>query len=540
VRALRSRAAVAALRWGLALVAASALLLAFRARLDEAHGALILLLVVLGGSADGGRVVGLGLSGAAFLLFNWIFVVPYGTLAVSDPRDWLVLVAFLVTSVVAASLLQRAQREALLATARAAEVDRLATLGAETLSAGRAEDALAAVADVIQRTTGVDRCEIFRRRDGDGGLELAASAPAPGEPGEPGGARRDAGEESSLPRWVAESGNAAGALHDGTVHVYQARPGPDELARLAPRSARTLLLPLAARRQTVGVLRLTRADGLALDADGWRFLDAISYYAALAVERVRLIADAERAAALREADRLKDALLASVSHDLRTPLTTIKALAHDLRTPGDERAAVIEQEADRLNRMVADLLDLSRLGAGSLRVRPEVNAVDDLLGALVQRVEPTLGGRPLAVSLPAGDALLLARFDLPHSLRILVNLVENAARYAPGPSPIEVAAARAGEEVAVRVLDRGPGVPAGEGERIFEPFYRPPGAPPDVGGAGLGLAIARQLAEAQGGRLEYTPRPGGGSEFTLRLPAAALDEPASPEAPAERPGARSS
>jgi len=226
---------------------------------------------------------------------------------------------------------------------------------------------------------------------------------------------------------------------------------------------------------------------------------------------------------LREADRLKDALIASVSHDLRTPLTTIKALAHDLRESGDHRAVTIEEEADRLNRLVADLLDLSRLQAGGVHLHVELNAVDDLVGTLVQRVSGALGRRELQVMLDENGTLLLGRFDLAQSLRVLVNLVENAYKYAPAGTPIEVRAWRDGSFVALAVSDRGPGIPPDEQARIFEPFYRPPGRTPDVGGAGLGLAIARRLAEAQGGTLTYADRAGGGSVFTLRLPAATAD-----------------
>jgi two-component system sensor histidine kinase KdpD len=220
---------------------------------------------------------------------------------------------------------------------------------------------------------------------------------------------------------------------------------------------------------------------------------------------------------------LKDALIASVSHDLRTPLTTIKALAHELGASGDERAATIEEEADRLNRLVADLLDLSRLQAGGIPVRLELNVVDDLVGALVQRVSAALRGRELRVSIE-GDALLVGRFDLAHSLRVLVNLVENAHKYSPAGTPIDLRVYRENNCIAFAVSDRGPGVAADQREHIFEPFYRAPGSPPDVGGAGLGLAIARRLAEAQAGTLAYESRPAGGSVFTLRLPAGELAE----------------
>jgi two-component system sensor histidine kinase KdpD len=170
---------------------------------------------------------------------------------------------------------------------------------------------------------------------------------------------------------------------------------------------------------------------------------------------------------------------------------------------------------------VADLLDLSRLQAGGMPVHLELTAVDDLAGALVQRVSGALQGRELKVSIE-GDALLVGRFDLAHSLRILVNLVENAHKYSPPGLPVELRISREDGWIAFAVADRGPGVPADQTERIFEPFYRTPGSPPDVGGAGLGLTIARRLAEAQGGTVTFERRPAGGSLFVLRLPAADL------------------
>ncbi|HEV3077788.1 MAG TPA: ATP-binding protein [Thermoanaerobaculia bacterium] len=271
---------------------------------------------------------------------------------------------------------------------------------------------------------------------------------------------------------------------------------------------------------TVATQLLGRANAEAAAAR--RRAEEIDRLAALSVQ---LAAEAEHAEALREADRLKDALLASVSHDLRTPLTTIKALAHDLAAAGDERAAVIEQQADRLNHMVADLLDLSRLNAGGVPMQTEINAAEDLVGAAIQQVAGALGERELRTSLALREPMPVGRFDFVHSLRILVNLIENALKYSPADAPIEVAMRGEGEWIAIAVADRGRGVPPAERERIFEPFYRPAGGSPDgarAGGAGLGLAIARRLAEAQAGTLTYEDRPEGGSVFTLRLPAARL------------------
>lgn len=342
------------------LALTTALLLRWRAELDKVHVALAYLLVVLGASAVGGRTLGLVTAGASFVLFNYVFLPPYYTLVINDPLDWGVLVAFLVTGVVAAQLLARAQEEAARARRHAEEV-------------------------------------------------------------------------------------------------------------------------------------------------------------------VRLTAEAERAKALVEADRLKDVLLATVSHDLRTPLTTIRALAQQISVDGDERALAIAEEVDRLNRQVADLLDLSQLRAGALVVRPVINAAEDLLGVALQRVGGLAQGRELRASLDPGEPVLLGRFDFTHALRALVNLLENALKYTPADAPVECAVRRDGTMLRFDVSDRGPGIPEQERARMFEPFLRGSGAR-QVGGTGLGLAIARGLIEAQGGRLMYHPRDGGGSVFSLLLPAADVRE----------------
>jgi K+-sensing histidine kinase KdpD len=338
----RARASIWALAF-LALAAATVALFAARTHLGEAHVALVFLLVVLGASAAGGRILGITTSLVAFLAFDWFFLPPYNTLLVRNPFDWLVLLVFLITSVVAAQLLYRARSE--------------------------------------------------------------------------------------------------------------------------------------------------RA----------------------AVERVE---------ALREADKLKDALLASVSHDLRTPLTTIKALAHELQPLGDERTFIIEEQADRLNRFVTDLLEVARLEGGALPLDIQLNAADDLLGAVVQQVSGRGDQDRLKVSLDDPSTLSFGRFDFVHSLRILGNLVDNAFKYAPAGSPIEVSGGVEGDKLIFRVSDRGNGIAAAERDGAFTPFYRSPARAAGPQSAGLGLSIARRLAEAQGGTLTYADREGGGAIFELRLPAA--------------------
>ena len=158
----------------------------------------------------------------------------------------------------------------------------------------------------------------------------------------------------------------------------------------------------------------------------------------------------------------------------------------------------------------------------------EVNTVDDLIGAALRRAEALLRTRQVDVDMPDDD-LLTGRFDLTNALRALVNLIENACRYSPPASPITIQARREDGQLRISVLDRGPGVPPEERERIFEPFYRPRGTAPDVRGTGLGLSIARGLAVAQGGGVEFEPREGGGASFSLLLPAADVAVPSEPD-----------
>jgi two-component system sensor histidine kinase KdpD len=447
--------------WLAVTVAVTALISIWRDTIDQVHVVLTYLLVVLGASASGGRRLGVTLALVGFLLIDY-FQPPYGTMLVDKPLDLLSLAAFLLTSLVSTQLLARAQAEAAEARRRAGEVASLARLGSETLTAGRAADALERVAEVIRTTLGMQECEI---------------APS---------------TERVEARWERD---ASGGI-------------------------KGILIPLLVQDRPVGSLRLANEVGVRLDEAKLRFLDAITYYAALAVDRVRLVAEAEHAEALREADRLKDIVLASVSHDLRTPLTTIKALAQSEGMQGNRSAAAIEEQADRLTRLVSDLLDLSRLKGGGFAVTPEINTAEDLIGAAVRQTRGLFGDRPLRTVIDLDSPALVGHFDFSQSLRVLCNLLENAVRYSPTSQPIELAARRIGDQLEFTVADRGPGISPDDIARIFEPFYRATSATPDAGRAGLGLSIARTLAEMQGGCVTYTPRAGGGSIFSLKLPAA--------------------
>ncbi len=508
--------------WSFLLVAVTSAMVALREPLDTAHVALGLLLVVLGGSAAAGQGLGVALALAAFFAFNFFFLEPYHTLVVSHPLDWLVLAAFLVTGLVGARLLNRAQERATTARRRAVEVERLASLGAETLNAGRAEEALRAVLEVIRGTLRVGCCEIRLPRGTSAMPGPMRSGTCPGmEP---------AGEDDawSLVSWVGEKQSVAAERADGTKWIGEPKTTASATRWPPPGTPlRSLFIPLLVRDRLVGVLCIRDARAFVLDPSQEQFLSALSYYAALGVERVALVAEADRAEAFQQADALKTALITGVSHDLRTPLTSIKALAHTLRERGSEEGAAIEEEADRLNRLVADLLDLSRLNAGAMPLRIEFNTAEDLVGAALRQLSPALSDRRITTGFnDGGNGVVLAgRFDFVQSLRALVNLVENAAKYSEPHAPIELHVTRRGNALDFTVRDFGAGVQVAERERIFEPFYRAPGARADVGGAGLGLAIARRLAVEQGGDVRLEVPTGGGSAFVLSLPAADVPSP---------------
>jgi two-component system sensor histidine kinase KdpD len=450
--------------WIVIAIVVTLVLLRARESIDQVHVVLVYLLIVLGASASGGRWLGVTLAGTAYFLIDYFFQRPYGEITHNKPLDWLALFAFLITALVSTQLLARAQAEAEESERRAEEVASLARVGSETLSAGRAEDALARVAEVTSQTLGMRECTIVPSH------EVVEAA------------------------W--ERNSSGGILG--------------------------ILIPLSVQGRSVGSLRLANDTPVVLAPAQMRFLDAIAHYAALAVERVRLVAEAEHAEALREADRLKDIVLASVSHDLRTPLTTIKALAQSEAMQGNASAAAIEEQADRLGRLVSDLLDLSRLKGGGFYAVPELNTAEDLIGAAVRQTRGLFGGRQLRTVIDLSSPALVGHFDFSQSLRVLCNLLENATRYSPPSQPIELGARHEGAVLVFTVSDRGPGINPDDIQRVFEPFFRAKAAAPDAGRAGLGLSIARTLAEIQGGSVEYAPRPDGGSVFSLRLPATEL------------------
>jgi two-component system sensor histidine kinase KdpD len=498
-----SRPALVWLFWIVILAAATLAMFSVQGRIEQAHVVLIYLLIVLGASASAGRALGFALAFVAFFLIDYLFQQPYYDFFNDKPLDFFVLVAFLTTAIVATQLLARAQEQAREARARAIEVTSLSQLASETLNVGRAEDALVKMVDVIQSTLGVASCTIWPWMPDRGfgesitrdGIDVR---------------RRD---PDTLVHRAAERGEPLSLAVNGALGAEAAAPG-----------TRELFLPLGVKTGVVGVLVLSDDKPIVFNPPKQRFLAALTYYAALGIERAQLVREAEHAAALREADKMKDNLLASVSHDLRTPLTTIKALAQTAALRGDTAAAAIEEQADRLTRFVGDLLDLSRMKGDAFRAALDINTAEDLIGAAQRQAQGLLSeGRTIRTVVDLESPALVGRFDFTHALRIVGNLLENALRYTKPGGSVELGVRRDGDWLVFTVADRGPGIPATETDRIFEAFNRHADATPDVGRAGLGLSIARRLAEIQQGSLVYEPRPGGGSVFVLRLPAVDLE-----------------
>jgi two-component system sensor histidine kinase KdpD len=284
-----------------------------------------------------------------------------------------------------------------------------------------------------------------------------------------------------------------------------------------------IYVPLKVLRGPVGVVGVKPGGAGRLDSEQLHLLDAFANQIALAVERTNLAAEAQAAELQVETERMRSALLASVSHDLRTPLAAIAGSSSTLLRGGEtltdearrELLESVSEEAGRLNRFIANLLDMTRLEAGAITVRKEWQPVEEVVGAAIGQLEERLAGREVRTRIP--DSLPLVPLDTTLIGQALANLLENALKYTSAGSPIEVAARLEGESVVIEVADRGPGLAAGEELRVFDKFYRVPSGTGQPG-AGLGLAICKAIATAHGGSITAANRTGGGSVFSLRLP----------------------
>ena len=486
-----------------ALVAA---LWPLRLDLGLTNVALVLLLVAVASAALWGWLVGLFATVLSNLAFNFFFVPPLYRLQVQRPENALALLLFLFVAAITAALLARWRRSAFAAERSARETRTLLALNRSARS--RPLDEIPAlICAWIVRDFAVSGCAIYRLA-GDQLLPLAhaGTGDAALTPG-----------ESIAAHSVARHG-AAVALPAGDAAEHP----PDEASADAPAE---LFVPLAVEGETVGVLRLTVSAG-GLPEEQAALIEGFVDEAAAALHRSALNDVARTAAAARESDRLKSVLLASVSHDLRTPLTAIKTAAANLLSTDvawsdaarEEFLQAIDREVDRLNRLVADLLDLSRIEGGALRLDRDWNDLDELLREAVYRVERTAGKRRIAIKHAA--PLPLLRFDYMQIDRVVANLLDNALKYSPPGSRIAISTRSADGNVDVAVADSGPGVSRAERERIFSPFYRERRSERLVAGSGLGLAISRGIVEAHGGRIWVEDGPGATFHFTLPLEAA--------------------
>jgi two-component system, OmpR family, sensor histidine kinase KdpD len=304
-----------------------------------------------------------------------------------------------------------------------------------------------------------------------------------------------------------------------------------------------------------------------MDIEQLHLLEAFAGLVALALERADLEAEADQIRLDIETERLRSSLLSAVSHDLRTPLSVITGASSTLLESGQsldaevrrELAASILDESERLNRLVANLLDMTRLQAGALEIQKQWQPIEEVIGASLARLSRQL--KDNAVTTNIAPDLPFAQLDDLLIQQVFVNLLENAARYTPAGTPIEISAHREGDYIIVEIADRGPGLPPGDPHRLFEKFYRAgkgdrhhlceaPEGPfrqmvpvPFSPGAGLGLAICRGIVQLHGGKIHAENRPGGGAVFRFSLPlegeppSVTLQEPTPPTSNAKRPEA---
>jgi two-component system, OmpR family, sensor histidine kinase KdpD len=486
---------------GTALVTAP--LLAVRGEVSKTTVVLAYLLVVTAAAAAGGLGPGITAAGLGFLCFDVLFLQPYHHIIVDDPQDYLSLGVYLLVAVVVSLLVASSERRRAQAERRERETRMLFDLSTSLVAHGSLTGTLEGVVRTVRSLFGLAGCAIVLPA-GDG-IRLAAV-----------------------------DGEVPDDLDERFVGVRPAQPsvqiqGPAG-ADLEPGQA--LTVPMRSGEHVVGALVVV-AGGPGSSGFGEaerRVLATFANQAALAVEQGQQEEQRNRALALQETDRLRTALLNSVSHDLRTPLASIKASASSLLdrevrwsdAERDEFLATINTEADRLTRLVHNLLDMSRIEAGALDPRLVESSLAEVVGPVVRRARAASRQR---VDVDVPDELPPVLVDPVRLDQVLTNLLDNARTYAAA-SPVQVVARRAGDAVELRVVDHGPGIPAPERERVFDQFYRLKGGGRRPEGTGMGLAICRGIVQAHGGSLRVETTPGGGASFVLTLPVSPRPAPA--------------
>jgi two-component system sensor histidine kinase KdpD len=432
--------------------------------------------------------------------YNFFFLPPRYTFTIADPNNWLSFAVLLFVGIIAGNLAARVRAQADLAAARAAAMTELYRFTGKLASIGRLDDILWAAAFQISSMLKTN-VVILLPDSQTGRPEVRAGYPPEDELDD---------QDLAAAAWCWDHGQAAGR-HADTL------PG-----------AKRLFLPMRTGEGLVGVAGLQRRDERSLfTPDERRLLDALLDQTALAIERSKLVERVDEAQVLAEADKLRVAMLTSLSHDLRTPLASILGAAttliasrnlYDVKQT-DELLTTIREEAERLDRFVGNLLDMSRLEAGALGVKPEALDVTDLVETATNRLARRLSTHKIVLELPLD--LPLVRADPLLLEQAIFNLLDNAAKYAPLASSIRVHAHATRDHVLLTVEDEGPGIPADALPHIFEKFYRAKASDSRIAGTGLGLAVARGFVEAFGGTLEAANRTGrSGAILTMTLPVA--------------------
>lgn len=494
------------------------------------------LLIVLALASTRGMFAAVLSALVAFSSFDYFLVPPLYTFTIARFEEWLALFVFLTTAIITGQLASTMRSRAEQASRQARETRILYELVRATNSEEKQERQLNVVARAIVdvfASWGVRDCAILFP-DANGKLVLQASTQDIDEP------VALPSDEAATAAWVMAQAQTV-ELHDVSLTSQASMSSaPRAIVRntaaLQPTRRYMRMIPIRMGQKVVGVMRLLIEDdprlfmgenSLGVDQESsdprtaffWTFLDQ----ATSIIERARLRQESLQIELLQRTDKLRAALLSSVSHDLRTPLSSIKAAASSLLQEDvqwDEEARrsfalAIEREADRLNRLVGNLLDMSRIEGGALKPEKEWYPVDELIHDVLGHMQPIVQGRVVQTHLP--DDLPPVELDYLQMDQVLTNLIENAVRYTPPETPIEVSAQREGEQMVISVADRGPGIPEKDKVHIFDKFYRVLGTQRGTG-SGLGLAVCKGLVEAHGGRIWVEDRENGGAIFRFTLP----------------------
>lgn len=454
--------------------------------------AMLYLLAIIGAALRAGRTPSLFASALSVAAYDFWFVPPHYSFSVSDLRHLLTFVMMFVVGAVVSALVLRIRRQERGAIAREA---RTASLYAFARDLGSALDEEQAAASVVRHATDLFHCAAaLLVAAPEGTLVVAAQT----------GTLHVEAQDLGVARWTFEHEQAAGlgtdTLPGSRVHCVPLRSGP----------------------RVLGVLALVPAPDSSWSLDSRDTLEAFTRQGALALERAQLVEEAKAAALLARTEEMRSSLLSAVSHDLRTPLASITGAASVLRDASfandpEQRAdlvATIGEEAERLERLVANLLDMTRLEGGGVQLQREWIPIEEGVGAALVRLERALAGRPIETHLDPAAPLVYV--DPVLFEQLLWNLLENASKHTPAGSALAIASRVRDGWIDIEVLDRGPGLPPGSENRVFEKFWR--ATPGSGSGAGLGLAICRAIALAHGGSIVAENRADGGACFRVTLP----------------------